>query len=618
MDKFIVSARKYRPQDFSTVVGQSHITTTLKNAIKNNQLAHAFLFCGPRGVGKTTCARILAKTINCENPSQYGEACNICHSCLSFNEGTSLSIHELDAASNNSVDDIRTLVDQVRISPPQGSKYKVYIVDEVHMLSSSAFNAFLKTLEEPPSYAIFILATTEKHKILPTILSRCQIFDFKRITTNDTVEHLQEICDKEEIKAERAALQVIAQKSEGCMRDALSILDKIVSFTNGELSYRNTLEHLNILDADYYFRLLEAMQQQQLSDALLIYDDINRKGFEGDLVLNGLAEFIRNLLVCKDEKVAALLEVVESFRDKYIAAGKATDAAWLISALNVLNEAEINYKAARNRRLHVELVLIKLSYLGQALQLTGEPGGKKKVLDTVRPVSFRNIPAMEPVNTRTTAAAAGRASAEEPSQGARLLVETAVKTADAPQQASQVASSAPVDSPATATARTSAPAQAATAATATPTASLGSLSKIRQQFSSRQQQNTSQARALEPAPLAKAWAAYAQQLRENKNPAVQSLELAELRIVDAQSFTVVTGNNLEQKFIEQEKRTLSEFLQKEFANKSISFTVIVEEKADTGEPEERPLNTREQFLQIVEQYPLVKELKDRLKLELDY
>ena len=618
MDKFIVSARKYRPQDFSTVVGQSHITTTLKNAIKNNQLAHAFLFCGPRGVGKTTCARILAKTINCENPSQYGEACNICHSCLSFNEGTSLSIHELDAASNNSVDDIRTLVDQVRISPPQGSKYKVYIVDEVHMLSSSAFNAFLKTLEEPPSYAIFILATTEKHKILPTILSRCQIFDFKRITTNDTVEHLQEICDKEEIKAERAALQVIAQKSEGCMRDALSILDKIVSFTNGELSYRNTLEHLNILDADYYFRLLEAMQQQQLSDALLIYDDINRKGFEGDLVLNGLAEFIRNLLVCKDEKVAALLEVVESFRDKYIAAGKATDAAWLISALNVLNEAEINYKAARNRRLHVELVLIKLSYLGQALQLTGEPGGKKKVLDTVRPVSFRNIPAMEPVNTRTTAATAGRARAEEPSQGARLLVETAVKTADAPQQASQVASSAPVASPATAPARTSAPAQAATAATATPTASLGSLSKIRQQFSSRQQQNTSQARALEPAPLAKAWAAYAQQLRENKNPAVQSLELAELRIVDAQSFTVVTGNNLEQKFIEQEKRTLSEFLQKEFANKSISFTVIVEEKADTGEPEERPLNTREQFLQIVEQYPLVKELKDRLKLELDY
>src|SRR5213595_3417287 len=263
MDKFIVSARKYRPQTFDTVVGQSHITTTLKNAIKNDQLAHAFLFCGPRGVGKTTCARILAKTINCENLQPDGEACNACASCKSFNEGTSLNIHELDAASNNSVDDIRTLVEQVRFMP-QAGKYKVYIVDEVHMLSASAFNAFLKTLEEPPPYALFILATTEKHKILPTILSRCQIFDFKRITNNDTVEHLQEICDKEEIHTEKAALQLIAQKSEGCMRDALSIMDKIVSFTNGAVTYTNTLEHLNILDEDYYFKLLDYLQQEDL------------------------------------------------------------------------------------------------------------------------------------------------------------------------------------------------------------------------------------------------------------------------------------------------------------------------------------------------------------------
>ena len=335
MDKFIVSARKYRPQDFSTVVGQSHITTTLKNAIKSGQLAHAFLFCGPRGVGKTTCARILAKTINCENVSPEGEACNHCHSCVSFNEGTSLNIHELDAASNNSVDDIRTLVEQVRFAP-QAGKYKVYIIDEVHMLSTSAFNAFLKTLEEPPPYAIFILATTEKHKILPTILSRCQIFDFKRITSADTVAHLEDICKKEGIKAEKAALQIIAQKSEGAMRDALSILDKIVSFTNGELTYKNTLEHLNILDADYYFQLLEAMQQQNLADVLLIYDDINRKGFEGDLVLNGLAEFIRNLLVCKDEKVAALLEAVESFKDRYISVGKKVDAVYLVDRKSVV------------------------------------------------------------------------------------------------------------------------------------------------------------------------------------------------------------------------------------------------------------------------------------------
>src|SRR6202008_2079908 len=275
MDKFIVSARKYRPQNFNTVVGQAHITTTLKNAIRNKQLAHAFLFCGPRGVGKTTCARILAKTINCENITPDGEACNRCPSCVSFNDGASLNIHELDAASNNSVDDIRTLVEQVRFAP-QAGKYKVYIIDEVHMLSTSAFNAFLKTLEEPPPYAIFILATTEKHKILPTILSRCQIFDFKRITNNDTVVHLQEICEKEEIKAEKAALHVIAQKSEGCMRDALSIMDKIVSFTGGKLTYQNTLEHLNILDADCYFRLLDHMQQQDLSGAMLLYDEINR------------------------------------------------------------------------------------------------------------------------------------------------------------------------------------------------------------------------------------------------------------------------------------------------------------------------------------------------------
>jgi len=621
MDKFIVSARKYRPQDFSTVVGQSHITTTLKNAIKNNQLAHAFLFCGPRGVGKTTCARILAKTINCETPDPSGEACNKCHSCVSFNEGTSLNIHELDAASNNSVDDIRTLVEQVRFAP-QAGRYKVYIIDEVHMLSSSAFNAFLKTLEEPPPYAIFILATTEKHKILPTILSRCQIFDFKRITTIDTVEHLQEICDKEEITAEKAALQVIAQKSEGCMRDALSILDKIVSFTNGALSYRNTLEHLNILDADYYFKLLEAMQQQQLSDALLIYDDINRKGFEGDLVINGLAEFIRNLLVCKDEKVAALLEVVESFRDKYIAAGKGADTAWLISALNVLNEAEINYKAARNKRLHVELALIKLAYLGQAIQMTGEPGaGKKKVLDTVRPVSFRNIPSMEPVSPKAGARTSPAATNETAAPDTRPPAKASERPVETQQKG--ILSEAVQRTPVNTAASTAAPPQGAkllvdTAVKTAGSASLGSLSKIRQQFTSRQQSNGSEALPLEPATLAKAWAAYAQQLRENKNPAVQSLELAELRIIDAQSFTAVTANNLEQRFIESEKRTLSEFLQKEFANRAVSFTVIVEERPGSDEPVERPMNTREQFLQIVGQYPLVKELKDRLKLELDY
>ena len=594
MDKFIVSARKYRPQDFSTVVGQSHITTTLKNAIKNKQLAHAFLFCGPRGVGKTTCARILAKTINCENVTPEGEACNHCHSCVSFNEGTSLNIHELDAASNNSVDDIRTLVEQVRFAP-QAGKYKVYIIDEVHMLSTSAFNAFLKTLEEPPPYAIFILATTEKHKILPTILSRCQIFDFKRITTSDTVEHLDDICTKEAIKAEKPALQIIAQKSEGCMRDALSILDKIVSFTNGELTYANTLEHLNILDADYYFRILDAMQQQRLSDALLTYDTINRKGFEGDLVLNGLAEFVRNLLVCKDEKVAFLLEVVESFRDRYVAAGRQADTSYLISALNVLNDAEINYKSARNKRLHVELALIKLCYLAQALQVSsGDGGGKKKQSDTLKPVSFRNIPPMELVRQPSPAGAAEAAEGKK-SGGAKLMIEAE------PEQRPLAR-------------------EQATGGAMTAAGGLGSLSRIRQQFASKQQNDAAtSSRPLEPEALHRVWQQYADYLRENRNPAVQSLELAVLRITDMQTFEVVTSNNLEQKFIEQEKRNLSDHLQKEFANKAVSFTVIVEEKTgEVEEPTDRPLNRREQFQQIVEQYPLVKELKDRLKLELDY
>jgi len=611
MDKFIVSARKYRPQGFSTVVGQSHITTTLKNAIRSHQLAHAFLFCGPRGVGKTTCARILAKTINCENVSPEGEACNVCHSCVSFNEGTSLNIHELDAASNNSVDDIRSLVEQVRFAPQSG-KHKVYIIDEVHMLSTSAFNAFLKTLEEPPPYAIFILATTEKHKILPTILSRCQIFDFKRITTMDTVTHLQEICDKEEIKAEKPALQVIAQKSEGCMRDALSILDKIVSFTNGMLTYQNTLEHLNILDEDYYFRVLDAMQQQNLSDALLIYDSINQKGFEGDQVLNGLAEFMRNLLVCRDEKVAALLEVVDSFRERYIAAGKGVDAAWLVSGLNVLNEAEINYKSARNKRLHVELALIKLCYLGQALQLTGGEPGKKKQSDAMRPVSFRNIPPMELVR-RESAPGTKTADTTRMQEGAKLIIETAEKS-DPERQPSGQGPAAPATGG-------SVPAMGVSPQTPPPVAggaTLGSLSKIRQQFGRQQQNEAASSKPLEPEALQKAWAEYVQLLRENKNPAVQSLELAVLRIKDATGFEVVTSNNLEQKFIEQEKRNLSDHLQKAFANKAISFAVIIEERPDDGEPVDRPLNKREQFQQIVEQYPLVKELKDRLKLELDY
>ncbi len=604
MEKFIVSARKYRPQLFDTVVGQEHITTTLKNAIKNEQLAHAFLFCGPRGVGKTTCARILAKTINCEKKTKEGEACNKCNSCVSFNEGTSMNIHELDAASNNSVDDIRSLVDQVRFAP-QAGKYKVYIIDEVHMLSSSAFNAFLKTLEEPPSYAIFILATTEKHKILPTILSRCQIFDFKRITLNDTVEHLQGICKKEEVKAEKAALQVIAQKSEGCMRDALSIMDKIVSFTGGELNYANTLEHLNILDADYYFRLLEDMQQQQLSSVMLLFDDINSKGFEGDMVLNGFAEFIRNLLVCKDEKVAGLLEVVEGFREKYISTAKKVNTAWLISALNILNESEISYKQARNKRLHVELALIKLSYLSQAIEITsgsGELSTKKKITDKSKAVSFRKL---VPIGTPFIPVESKKA--KEPAK-AKLIIETPIDQQKTVKELSPEAfQSAP-------SAGNSIPGSAATSGS-----KLSMLKNIREKFAGKQNTEGEATIPLSQDKLELHWKEYADGLREQKNPAVQSFDLAKLVINAEGSFEVVCHNNLEQKFIEQERLKLSEFLQKSFNNKALLYNVIIDETTPHAEDTaERPLNTREQFIKIAEEYPLVKELKDRLRLELDY
>ena len=514
-----------------------------------------------------------------------------------------MNIHELDAASNNSVDDIRSLVDQVRFAP-QAGKYKVYIIDEVHMLSSSAFNAFLKTLEEPPSYAIFILATTEKHKILPTILSRCQIFDFKRITTNDTVEHLKEICEKEEIKADKAALHVIAQKSEGCMRDALSIMDKIVSFTNGELNYANTLEHLNILDADYYFKLMDSMQQQDLAGALLLYDDINRKGFEGDMVLNGFAEFIRNLLICKDEKVAGLLEVVESFKDKYISTGKKIPAAWLISALNILNETEINYKAARNKRLHVELALIKLTYLQQALELsTGEENLiKKKRVAEAKPVAFRKIAPIG-ISEKETSTVSSKKQKEKTT--AKLIIDNTVEQEIIVSETN----------PELYSTSGSANDQAITTA-ASPKISM--LQNIRQQFSGKQNGPLENSIPLNSEKLQELWKNYTQQLRDKKNPAAQSFDIARLQIIDASTFVVICNNNLEQKFIEQERNNLNEYFQQAFNNKTLQYSIIIDDNYKEVEPAEKPLSTKDQFLKMAEQYPLVKELKDRLRLELDY
>jgi DNA polymerase-3 subunit gamma/tau len=369
MENFIVSARKYRPVLFDSVVGQQHITNTLKNAIKNHQLAQAFLFCGPRGVGKTTCARILAKTINCTNLTDQHEACGVCESCKSFQNGNSFNVHELDAASNNSVDDIRSLIDQVRI-PPQAGKYKVYIIDEVHMLSQSAFNAFLKTLEEPPSYAIFILATTEKHKILPTILSRCQIFDFNRIRVEDMANHLASIALKENVKYDVDGLHLIAQKADGGLRDALSMFDQIVSFSNRELSYQAVIDNLNILDYDYYFKLSDQLLNQNTAGALLLFDEILNNGFDGNHFITGLAGHFRNVLVCKDATTVKLLEVSDTIKQKYLEQAKKAPASFLISGLNIANQCDLNYRISKNQRLQVELTLIKISHLAQALQLS--------------------------------------------------------------------------------------------------------------------------------------------------------------------------------------------------------------------------------------------------------
>jgi DNA polymerase-3 subunit gamma/tau len=602
MDNFIVSARKYRPQTFETVVGQQHITTTLKNAILQQQLAHAFLFCGPRGVGKTTCARILAKTINCEHLQPDGEACDQCSSCTSFNEGASLNIHELDAASNNSVEDIRSLVEQVRFVP-QAGKYKVYIVDEVHMLSTSAFNAFLKTLEEPPHYAIFILATTEKHKILPTILSRCQLFDFRRITSKDTVDHLATIAKKEGIDAERPALQVIAQKSEGCMRDALSILDKIVSFSNGHLTYANTLEHLNILDDTYFFVLLEKLLQQDMANVLLLYDEVNSKGFEGDTLLNGFAEFIRNILVASDPATLSLLQILEGFENKYKQAAATTPVAFCLSALNILNEAEIHFKTARNKKLHTELALIKLCYLQQALSLSLEDNQivQHKKLSQGSVIQHKYI-AATPV--------------KKPEKTARLVIapedqkpawhgEASAKTTATPAPPQEIPTLNPTPQ-----------------SLAKPPAVVGNnlLESLRNRYgNSYQIKEVKEAKALCLADLKQVWTEYGQKLEaEQKHTAANTFKTAQLNIINDNTYTVSVASITQQKLIEQERTFLNEKVFDNFHNHSIRFKILVEEINMPDAPLQQMLTSRERFDFLVQDYPLLNELKNRLNLDLEY
>ncbi len=364
MDNFIVSARKYRPSTFDSVVGQGAITSTLKNAIKTNTLAQAFLFCGPRGVGKTTCARIMAKTINCTNRTEDFEACNECESCRSFNNSASFNVYELDAASNNSVDDIRNLVEQVRI-PPQTGEYKVYIIDEVHMLSQAAFNAFLKTLEEPPAYAKFILATTEKHKIIPTILSRCQIFDFKRITVEDITKHLQNIAAKEGITVEEEALNIVAQKADGALRDALSIFDQMVSFSGKNITYHDVIANLNVLDYEYYFQMTDNILRSDYNAVLLLLDEVIDKGFDAQNFIQGLSTHFRNLLLGRNAAVADLMEVGQQLKQRYITQAKLAGEWFLLKSLDLANQCDIDFKSSNNKRLHIEICLLKMCYATQ-------------------------------------------------------------------------------------------------------------------------------------------------------------------------------------------------------------------------------------------------------------
>ena len=552
--QYIVSARKYRPASFRTVVGQEALTTTLKNAIATNHLAHAYLFCGPRGVGKTTCARIFAKTINCEHPTAEGEACNECESCRSFNEQRSFNILELDAASKNSVEDIRELTGEVTI-PPHMGRYKVYIIDEVHMLTTQAFNAFLKTLEEPPAHAVFILATTEKYKIIPTILSRCQIYDFKRISVNDVVNRLQYVANNEGVTAEIEALNVIAQKADGAMRDALSIFDQVVSFCGGNITYKGTIENLNVLDYDYYFRLVDDFLEGQINDALLTFNDILCKGFEAQYFVTGLASHFRDLLVCRDEATKVLLEVGASIADQYVAQAKKCPVAFLYRAIELTNECDLNYRASRNKRLSVELLLIKLC------QLTGkQPTMPAPEATTIKPI------VATPVQPQTVQLVAAQPQPQvvqnQPVAQPVQPVQTAApaRPAAAPTQAAPTAAPTKKMNSFSISGTNTTAATAATETPATPTV----------------QAEAKQRNAFTDEQFAEAWTAAANALHDDAHAANTMLNFKPQRNADEQ-FQVKVFNTLQQKDFDKYKSQILSSLRINLKNDFIDFSVIVDD-----------------------------------------
>ncbi len=571
MNNFIVSARKYRPQTFDTVVGQGSITSTLKNAIKNGTLAQSFLFCGPRGVGKTTCARILAKTINCQNITPNIEACDECPSCKSFNENASFNIHELDAASNNSVDDIRNLVDQVRI-PPQVGDFKIYIIDEVHMLSTQAFNAFLKTLEEPPAYAKFILATTEKHKIIPTILSRCQIYDFKRISNDDIVKHLEFVAQSEHVNFEAEALHVISQKSDGALRDALSMFDQIVSFSGGDISYKAVIENLNVLDYEFYFKSVNFILKKNVPELLLIFNEIIERGFDGQHFINGLAAHFRNLLVCRNVSTAKLFESSDSTRNRYIDQTNECSDAFLMKALEITNQCDLNYKNSNNKRLMVELSLLQLLSLLQAPTTTvSNPPIIEKVVETpvAKPIPVapkqetKEIVAVEKTETVSSDPLHGKM----PSLKARSFSIKMPSSQNSPQSAAMLAEDA-INYPANAD-------------------------------------------PYSEESFAKVWDAYVQECINE--PTLYSCLISRKPILlDNNEVELILDNNIQLDFINEKRMQLVDYLRQSLKNDGVNLKFTVEEKTI----ETKAYTSQDKFNKLAQINPSLIQFKNDLNLDL--
>ena len=624
MEKFVVSARKYRPITFNTVVGQPNITNTLKNAIRNNHLAQAFLFTGPRGVGKTTTARILAKTINCTNVSAEVEACNTCEMCLAFNEGHSLNIYELDAASNNSVDDIRALVDQVRYAPQMG-KYQVYIIDEVHMLSVAAFNAFLKTLEEPPSYAIFILATTEKHKIIPTILSRCQIFDFSRISVENIVSHLQHVAISEGVTAEVDALHIIAQKAEGALRDSLSIFDQLVSFAGNNLTYKDVIENLNILDYDYYFRITDNLLAENIPDVLMEFNDILNHGFDAHNFINGLASHFRDLLVCKDQITLSLLEVSPSVKEKYRVQAIACNANWLLAQLDLAAKADYQYRSAKNQRLHIELTLMKMCTSNQTLGTPSE-GVKKKIELPINAVA----PSTQQVASPQVASPQAASSQVASLQSTQPITNP---PSSGPVSANiELSAVLPVEGPKVSSI-TKAPVQANQNApkTTTATSTRPSAPSYKKSISIKDTLNGTAEKITEVKPeedvpdlsaafdqpmLEGLWRSYADKLEKHGRMTLSAaMKKRKPTVGENFELSFIVDSAAAEKDLNEEKLELLIYLRKALSNFKISLTIIV----NINEASEGPAYTpSEKFKKLAEINPAMNDLKKSFDLEIEY